>query len=367
MTSQKFVTIYLLAIIFLNLSCKEKPTEQTKEDFKPSKRDYTWTVDTLFYVLGGQVLLQSIWGSSPSNVYAVGHDAHGGIATMWHYDGKKWATVKLIPPYGGNIPGPFDLKAIYGFDSTNIYAVGSRIYQTFSTKPPYFLDSSFIIHFDGKVWNEINIKRSKGELTKINASSSLNIWCSGNPDYIYNFNGIEWKLDSIPFYNKDSIAYTMNNSAILISSTGNPITISQIHNNNNGSFEYKFYKKNNSHWQAIDSFTNIDVPKWGINTLGKDNDGNIYSGGDAIYQLRGDSWSQLFHPQYPIVKLWGTSKTNIFALSILGFVYHFNGIDWAELAIPSNKNIDFHGVWGTNDEIFLSASDGNKTYMFHGK
>lgn len=142
-------SIFILIIASVSFHCSEQPPEPKNNDFIPGKRDYIWTIDTLQYHPGGQTLLTSLRGSSSTNVYAVSHDAHAGNATMWHFNGEKWDIVGLLPAYGGQIEGPYDLQAIYGFDSTNIYACGNRIYQTFSSSPPYFLDSTFIIHFDG--------------------------------------------------------------------------------------------------------------------------------------------------------------------------------------------------------------------------
>ncbi|MFA6542100.1 MAG: hypothetical protein WCT99_10905 [Bacteroidota bacterium] len=357
-----FVTVLSFLI---NFGCREKPTEPNKEEFIPSKSDYIWTVDTLLYHPGGQTLMQTLWGSSPTNVYAAGHDAQG-YGTMWHYDGIEWKPVDLIPAFGGMIEGPFDLSIVYGFDSTNIYAAGSRLYQTFSDKPPYFLDSTFIIHFNGKTWNEEVINRKFGALSHVGALSASNIYFSGYGKYVYHFNNTVWNVDSVPFFYNNSNEYTINNNAVLVQNDAVPIIFSNVHNNLNGNDVYKFFKKTDS-WVAIDSFTNLENPKWGYVTLWKDNEGSIYSGGDAVYTLHGDSWIQQFRPKYIIQKLWGTSKNNIFALSILGHVYHFNGMNWNELKIPSSENMDFHGIWGTEDEIFLSAYDGYRTFIFHGK
>ena len=52
----------------------------------PGRRDYTWTVDTLNIPY---TMLGYIWGSSPTDVWAVGP---GGDLdkTIYHFTGEKW-------------------------------------------------------------------------------------------------------------------------------------------------------------------------------------------------------------------------------------------------------------------------------------
>ena len=84
-------------------------------------RDYSWTIDTLSFQGSAQTMMTSLWGSSPTDVYAVGHNDQS-IAVMWHYDGKSWTNVKLNPREGGGntIDGPLSLFSIYGFSQNNI-------------------------------------------------------------------------------------------------------------------------------------------------------------------------------------------------------------------------------------------------------
>jgi hypothetical protein len=56
-----------------------------------------------------------IWGTSPTDVYAVGADA-----TMVHYDGTSW-TKQELP-----IPATTDLTGIWGRSPSDIYAVGEN-------------------------------------------------------------------------------------------------------------------------------------------------------------------------------------------------------------------------------------------------
>lgn len=361
------ISILFSIIVLLLFGCKEQPPEPKKNDIIPDKREYIWTVDTLYYHPGGQTLLTSLWGSSSTNVYAVGHDAHAGTATMWHFNGTKWSIVGLLPAYGGQIEGPYSVQSIYGFDSTNIYACGDRIYQTFSSSPPYFLDSSFIIHFDGVNWKEVNIHRTAGFFTKINSDLSGKLYFFGYKHYYYMIKGAAQLLDSLPIYKAHQPKVAINITGMYDESPNRSVSFFNVHDNTDGSEWNYQYKKEDNVWSAVDSFSTNGIHLWGIYTIWSDEYGNYYSGGDGIFQRTASAWIQIFRPGFTITKLWGTSNENIFALSVGGPVYHYNGIDWSELSLPKLNGFGTAGIWGTTDEVFISAYDGNKTIMFHGK
>jgi len=365
---KKFQFSFAFSIIVLVLSgCKEQPPEPKNNDITPGKREYIWSVDTLFYHPGGQTLLTSLWGSSSTNVYTVGHDAHAGTATMWHFNGEKWSIVGLLPAYGGQIEGPYDLQSIYGFDSANIYACGNRIYQTFSSTPPYFLDSTFIIHFDGVSWKEIDIKREKGQLFRIYPMQNQNIWFSGHNYFLYSLIDNQFHIDSIPASMGGLSHLAVNIMGIYTDNLNSLYTLLTVFDDTNGDEWNYNYVKLNSGWMAIDSFSLQSVHRWGASFVWRNNDGTLYSCGDGIFQRTESVWIQIFKPGFIIKKLWGTSNENIFALSVGGPVYHYNGIDWSELSLPQVNEFRTAGIWGTSDEVFISAHDGNKTIMIHGK
>jgi predicted small lipoprotein YifL len=82
----------------------------------------TWTkVNNLNLVY----FIHAVWGSSPSNVFAVG--AGGNIL---HYDGKSWSSMLQSTPE--------DLLAIWGSSATDVFAVGV---------------GGTIVHYDGKGWS----------------------------------------------------------------------------------------------------------------------------------------------------------------------------------------------------------------------
>jgi hypothetical protein len=154
-------TISCIAAMLL-LGCEKSPNgpEPVKDP-----RQYSWTVDTLAYPGSLQTNMRDIWGSSPKDVYVVGHNDQPGPGTMFRFDGKIWRTTGFHAAEGGTVSGPVGFSAIYGFAANNVWAVGERI-KSNRNPPPNFLDSSLVIHFDGNQWRELRFPRQRG-LTSI--------------------------------------------------------------------------------------------------------------------------------------------------------------------------------------------------------
>ena len=67
----KYIVIIISTLIFfINWDCKKNPVGP--ENIQPGRRDYTWTVDTLTVPNGDLFYLFSLWGSSPTDIWAVG-------------------------------------------------------------------------------------------------------------------------------------------------------------------------------------------------------------------------------------------------------------------------------------------------------
>ena len=120
--------------------------------------------------------LRGIWGSSKSNIYAVGVTWPSGIL---HYDGSKW---------NQEISG-VELQSIWGSDYNDIFAVGGDMGGGGGT----------IVHYDGFTWSimecpGIDEFGNKPYLYDVWGSSGSDVYAVGSGGAIIHYDGVEWSL-----------------------------------------------------------------------------------------------------------------------------------------------------------------------------
>lgn len=86
----------------------------------------TWTVNHI----EDRGALLSVWGSSPTDIWAAGGQVDRGL--LLHGDGTGWTAA--------DIDAPAMLTWVYGFSAEDIYAVGDR---------------GLILHYDGSDWTQV--------------------------------------------------------------------------------------------------------------------------------------------------------------------------------------------------------------------
>jgi len=135
--------------------------------------------------------LGDVWGSSPSDVYAVGTvhyaDDPSDRGLILRYDGSQWTSV-LDERH-------LKLGAVWGSSARDVYAVG----YTQVPSGDYDLDNTFsgpgaIRHFDGSSWSAVQSPTS-APLHAIWGSSASDIYvlaAVGGPGHLWHFNGVDW-------------------------------------------------------------------------------------------------------------------------------------------------------------------------------
>ena len=108
--------------------------------------------------------LWGVWGSSSSNIFAVGQDG-----TIIHYNGSDWSAE---PSGTGNT-----LTSVWGSSASDVFAVGR--YGT-------------ILHYDGSVWSTMTSGTTK-ELWSVWGSSPSDVFAAGNGNTILHYDGRHWE------------------------------------------------------------------------------------------------------------------------------------------------------------------------------
>jgi hypothetical protein len=146
--------------------------------------------------------LRDIWGSSSSNVYAVGsvYGLNGsGMPLLYHNNGTGWVEASLSLPAGFTSGY---LSSVWGSSANDVYAVGHGYDVSGKYKP-------ILYHYDGIGWTESNLTLPAGlveaQLSSIGGSSANNVYGigSGHDDgghylpVIYHNDGTGWTEASL--------------------------------------------------------------------------------------------------------------------------------------------------------------------------
>ena len=183
----KIIIIFLfLLFTLLNLSCNKTITEP--ED-TPGRRDYVWTVDTLTVPNNDLFYLFSLWGSSLTDIWAVGSGSTA-LVTLWHYDGVTWS--RNTSSLSSN------LMSVYGFAQNDVYACDAP--------------GNGVYHYNGTQWTNVytyNDSKTYLGLNSIWGDARNNIFAVGGIDTvetsnykgaILHYDGNTWSVVSISDY-----------------------------------------------------------------------------------------------------------------------------------------------------------------------
>jgi hypothetical protein len=124
--------------------------------------------------------LLALWGSSSNDVFAVGSFwPYGGYdyrAYVAHYDGATWSPMDVGPRSCG-LNSSFDcyvqLTGVWGSSGTDVYAVGNF------HVPLQDEDEAVILHHNGHQWSEV-LRESRLQLYNVWGSSSNDVYATGS-------------------------------------------------------------------------------------------------------------------------------------------------------------------------------------------
>ena len=353
-----------LSLLLIAFSCKESPPEppQLKDP-----RTYTWTADTLAYPNSVQTIMTGIWGSSPTDVYIVGHNDQPGPGTMFHYDGARWATTHFHAAEGGSISGPVSLSAIYGFGANDVFAVGARFVQHIGSTE--LSDTSLAIHFDGSQWRDISPVSGK-YLNEVWGRSAHDLWVGGAKSTFFRYSGGVWTKDSLPIGVPPNASLQLTS---IIGDASSTFAFGLTTQSNPARFTYSFSSHMGETWALVDTFV-IDqvssIDKWGSAGWVSPG-GRLYSYSPGVFLWQGNQWVRFFSNSFAFRGMTGTSDQNVFLVGDFGKVYHYNGSDWFQFQNLFDENIVYTGVWFDGREAFVvgytSAGFPNKTVVQHGR
>ncbi|MBN2424072.1 MAG: hypothetical protein JXR46_14370 [Calditrichaceae bacterium] len=329
-------------IVFMAFLCLYGCNENiTKPEPEPGRRNYVWSVDTVYSVNP----IYRIWGSSSTDIWAT---TIGNLnKSIYHYDGASWSTdgvFRLLSPH-----------SIWGFSSSNVYIGGS---------------GGIIWHYNGTLWQEM------ATLTKNGYSNIIfdNMWGSSPLDF-YAFGA---SPDSLGLANNSVIAH-YNGSWVILDTDCLTGIVERLYRNNADQLIYlQVVKFSNTYDSTFIYSYKQDQYNKIYSTVWSGTWADISLIQDEVYFILKKEVAQRTNNQFqPYLNLentkfyqriWGRTSMDIFILMTDGLA-HYNGNDIEYLYYFDKPNTQIFEAMLFDKEVFFVQYEytTNLSLIVHGK
>lgn len=344
------------AMLCAHLSCRETPTGPTKRN----PRNYEWSATTFSYPNAASVAMYAVWGSSPSNVIAAGRSSMGANGgAIWRFNGTTWKVETGIPINAN------DFHDIIGFSTNDMWMPGEYTYlQGLDVR-----DSAVVLHYNGATWSQVLPGHMNTRaLHSAWGTPGAGLYFGSGDGKILHFDGLQWTAETVypgmsvnTLIGYDSLRFVFGNTW-----KGVPDDSVMYFQKTDGGWILREYQYVSGYFQNS---------RFGLVSAYAPTREEIFSGGVAkVFRWNGLDWTVAFQAAYNAsdLAIGGSGSTNVFAAGNDGtpFVYHFNGIDWHRLSLPSEllPNNSFpYAVWTDGTEVFIVGSTNGMGFALHGK
>jgi hypothetical protein len=276
--------------------------------------------------------LFSVWGSSPSDVFAA-----GTAGTMLHYDGSTWSA--MTSGTGA------DLARVWGLSVADVFAVGG-----------FESGNGVILHYDGTSW-ACSANSPDYEFLGIWAASATDVFAVGSNQYnagtILHYDGSSWSTMA----GGNAIA----GKAVWGSSASDVFAIGA---SSSDPYQGAVLRFDGSSWSQMEMIAlneNLFYDVWG--SSGSD----VYIAapyvcdlgpppcGGSLVHFNGQAWSDAADFGRAVVSIWGTSAGDIFAVG--DEMMHFDGVSWNSISAGDRGGAE--AVWaGSPSDDFAVGRKG---------
>jgi len=276
---------------------------------------------------GSSEMLRSVWGSSASSVWAVGHNG-----TILHYNGSKWT--KQSPCSNG-----VDFFGVWGTGPTNVFTVSFK---------------GVIDRYNGTKWTCQN-SGTTNTLWAVTGTSPTSVYAVGEKGTVVRYNGSKWSVETSGSYNGFYTAQAWNHS-------GYEYVVA-------AGYQGNIYRRSSS------------TSKW-IKMMGPSNNSSVmdiwgplyysyYSVGQSgnVYYAYSSSWSKMNSSTTGQLNgVWGFSHQDIYAVGVYGRIIHYDGNKsylWKGQISGTSKWL--YDVWGPHKGDIFAVGQGGTILRYRPK
>ena len=349
----------LCCCLICALACKKDSPVKVPETVT-SRRDYAWSVDTLWLPGANQIVARDIWGSSSTDVWvATWSGANSG--SLWYYDGVRWAN-PASPADANDGRGAVDLSGVYGISSRSIWFVGSRIR---SHGPGQTETVGFIMEWNGTAFVERtdSIILNGPELVCIWGRDRNSLFAGGLDGQILRFDGTQWlRISNGDHVWLNSVWGTLTSEVFFLG-----YQLDSVQPFDRTTFSTLLW--DGTSVREVDSFLHITGQedwKWGVNSLWSDG-GTTYCAGNGVFHWTTQGWGRALSGTPVLRKIRGNASNNIFAVGSGNSIYHWNGINWMNLEAIHNENVNWNCAHVGRNEVFICGELQSKSIVLVGR
>ena len=260
--------------------------------------------------------LTGVWGTSGSNVWAVGA---GG--TILHWDGTSWSRVS-----SGTT---MSLNGIWGTSATDVWAVGQ---------------GGTTLHYDGVSWAAV--QSAPISLFSVWNTSPSDVWATGNYPTPIHYDGTTWQSANPQAFGSPFAIWGASAHDIwavrTLSSDG------------------YVYHGDISGWARAAFFSNTR-----LNAIWGSSASDIWAVGSRLAHYDGVRWSlsPVTAAQIGFNAISGSSASNVWAVGNGGKLLHYEGATWVPLSSGVTETLT--GVWvNSRTDAWAVGANG---VILHGR
>ena len=341
---------------------EEEPEADEVDGFSiPSFSLFKWWDSTRVDPGEPTATLYGIWGSSKDNIFVVGtsrgipvwHKLFLGRGGIFHYDGHKWS--EMSSPDDEFLDG-IVLYGVWGSSSSDVYAVGSdwTILYFDGIEWSRIETGVHVSRLYPDVENDLERSPLDG-FWSVWGSSVNDIYAVGNSAFrggvALHFNGVSWRQIALP--EKTNEIHHDLYRCVWGTSAENVFILGALG---------RVYHYDGNTWEKMYIGQSVDL---GI--ISGTSDNNVFAAGSSgrLFHYNGEEWNQIFGLEGMYFKgIWGSSTKNVYASGTsfnVGAIYHYNGTKWKRIKTVNKDHLI--GIWGHGDSDVFAV--GTRSLILH--